>query len=586
MSAVHGELTADGRHIVLIATGAPWQVKRAAWQLRLLTPLIKASTPPGAVTLPASWQAVVQLAHTFSGNGHGSWRPGPRLTSWTAAELARRTVQQPDLTVTLPEGCVPRSYQVAGARMIAATGRVALFDDPGTGKTISTIVGLLERAQTDGVLPVIVVCPASVADPWAEAWRTWAPQWRTVVWRGIPARRKALAGTADIYITSYDTARMDVGELGKLHPGSVVADECHYLKSPHAARSVSVRKLAKQAGNVVALSGTPITHHPGDLWPTLEALVPVAWPSRERWTRRYCESVPGDYSEEILGLNAAAEPEFRAALLGHHRRVAKADVLTELPPKVYSVRTVELPAAYRRAYDQMERQMLAELPGGAELSVMSVLAQLTRLTQMASAAADLEITAEPDEYGEVTEHVSVRLKAPSWKADALLEVLAERPGEQVVAFAPSRQLIMVAGAAAEQAGYRVGYVAGGQAMTARTDTINTFQAGKLDLLAVTTGAGGTGLTFTAARTAVFLQRPWSLAEAVQAEDRLHRIGAERHESIEIVDIVAKNTIDSRVRAVLRGKAGQLADLVQDPRIVTGLLGGSQDPASPTEGGRG
>ena len=88
-----------------------------------------------------------------------------------------------------------------------------------------------------------------------------------------------------------------------------------------------------------------------------------------------------------------------------------------------------------------------------------------------------------------------------------------------------------------------------------------------------TGAGGVGLTLTAARTVVFLQRPWSLVEASQAEDRCHRIGSEQHDSIEIIDVVAADTIDSRVRAVLTAKAGQLADLLQDPRIVTQLLGG-------------
>ena len=41
----------------------------------------------------------------------------------------------------------------------------------------------------------------------------------------------------------------------------------------------------------------------------------------------------------------------------------------------------------------------------------------------------------------------------------------------------------------------------------------------------------------------------------------------------MIDIVARNTIDTRVRAVLRERAGQLADLVQDPRIVAELLGG-------------
>jgi len=73
----------------------------------------------------------------------------------------------------------------------------------------------------------------------------------------------------------------------------------------------------------------------------------------------------------------------------------------------------------------------------------------------------------------------------------------------------------------------------------------------------------------------FLQRPWSLVEALQAEDRCHRIGSEIHDSVEIIDIVATNTVDARVRTVLHEKAGQLADLLQDPRILAQLLGGSR-----------
>jgi SNF2 family DNA or RNA helicase len=171
-------------------------------------------------------------------------------------------------------------------------------------------------------------------------------------------------------------------------------------------------------------------------------------------------------------------------------------------------------------------------------------------------------------------HTKVHLKAPSWKVDALLEVMAERPGEPVVVFAPSKQLIMLAGVAAKKAGYRVGYIVGGQTPAERTGFVDSFQRGELDLICVTTGAGGVGLTLTAARTAVFLQRPYSLVEAMQSEDRLHRIGAERHESIEVCDIVARNTIDSRVRQILKERAGQLSDLVQDKRIVAELLGGA------------
>ena len=583
---VVGELTEDYKTIVLVGTGGPDELASAAKRLTLVTPLIKPTNPAGGLMLPATWAGAVQLAAEF-GDG---WRPGPRLSAWLSAETGRRLATPAGLSVAPPNGCVPRSYQVAAASMIGRVGGALLFDEPGTGKTVSTVLGLVERAAAGfPVVPVVIVAPNAVVDSWVEHVRTWAPGWRAIAWRGSPARRRRLVGTADVYVTSYGTASRDAGEsdvrqspLLALGPVSCVADECHKLKDQTTEQSRAVRRIARVArrngGVFVGLSGTPITHHPGDLWPTLVALEPDAWPSRERWVGRYCLVAPGDYSSTVLGLNRATEPEFRLAIQGQHRRVAKADVLSELPPKVYSVRMVDLPSAWREAYDAMEDEMLAELPDGGELSVMHVLSQLTRLLQLSCAAADVTVTTETVTDAETgltyqRPHTHVRLKAPSWKVDEFLEILAERPGKQIVAFAPSRQLIMLAGAAASRAGYRVGYIVGGQSAKERTATVEAFQAGSLDVCCVTTGAGGVGLTLTAAGTAVFLQRPWSLVEALQAEDRLHRIGSERHESIEIIDIVARDTIDSRVRAILRDRAEQLADVVQDPRIVAELLGG-------------
>jgi SNF2 family DNA or RNA helicase len=578
---VVGELTADGSTIILMSVGPVEQMAHFAKLLELVTPLVKETDPRGALQLPATWPAVVQLATALG----AAWRPGPALTAWIAEQVRRRTAAPAGLTVAPPPGLTPYSWQVEAAAMIREHGSALLFDEPGTGKTTSTILGLVERVAAGHVaLPALVVCPAAVIDSWVSHARDWAPRWRATAWRGTPAKRQQLAGTADIYVASYETARQDAGSTDRresplmaLDARTVVCDEIHRLKGQATNQSRAVRRLAAKASGFIGLSGTPITHHPGDLWPALQCLEPGAWPSRERWVQRYCLTVQGDYASTVLGLNEHTEPEFRTTVLGRHRRVAKADVLAELPPKVYSVRTVELPATWRKVYDQMESDMLAELPDGGELSVMGVLAQLTRLAQLASAAADVEVTTqivEVDGLPMEERHTSVRLKAPSWKVDALLEVMAERPGAPVVAFAPSRQLMTLAGAAATKAGHRVGYVMGGQTAKERTGYVEVFQRGELDLICVTTGAGGVGLTLTAARTAVFLQRPYSLVEALQSEDRLHRIGAERHESIEIIDIVARKTIDSRVRAILHERAGQLSDLVQDPRIVAELLGGA------------
>jgi SNF2 family DNA or RNA helicase len=327
--------------------------------------------------------------------------------------------------------------------------------------------------------------------------------------------------------------------------------------------------------NIIELSGTFITRDTGDAYVPLAAAWPLDSPNRKRFVKRYLETADTEYGEVVEGLARLAEPEFRTVLLGSMRRVSKADVLTQLPPKIYSVRYVDIPREWRKAYDGMEADMLAELPGSDdEIPAFDTLTRFGRLSQLACSAADVMVTEELDELtGLMKKHYEVTLKAPSWKAGVLLEILAERPGHPVAVFAPSRQLIEIAGEYCEKAGYRTGYVTGTTPRRERTAAIDGFQAGQLDVIAVTTGAGGTGITLTTAGTAVFLQRPW-LGESIQSEDRVHRWGSEIHEhGVEIIDIVARDTIDSRRRDLLKEHAGQLGAFVEDMRLVRGLLGG-------------
>lgn len=516
------------------------------------------------------------------------WHTMPRLTAHLAAEIARRSTVTPVETATAlrPDAPKPYDYQAYGAGVIAATGKGLIFDDAGTGKTLSAILGLLacrDRGLLPIAAPIIIVCPNSVIDSWVLAWQRWTTL-TAVAWRGPISKRRKLPGSADVFVVGYATAANDLDPhcaaghpLLDLRAQAMVIDECHWIKSPSAIRSQNVRKAAAKTPIVVALSGTPITHNALDLWPTLFATDAASWPSRERYLRRYLRTIPGDYNDTVVGLNHR-EPELRMALMGIYRSLRKADVLTQLPPKVYSVRTVEVPPKYRKAYDDMESDMLAELDNGQQLGVMSALAQLTRLIQLASAAADVEIEVldEIDEAtGKPKEAVHVHLKMPSWKVDALLDILAERADKQTLVFAPSAQLIRLATAECERAGYRCGTIIGGQTAAERSAAVDEFQDGKLSVMLATTQAGGVGLTLTAASTVVFLQRPWSYVEAAQAEDRAHRIGSEVHESIEIIDIVAANTIEGRIRSVLRDKAKSLAELLEDPRIYSEVLGGQK-----------
>ena len=590
---LYGEITPDGTRIILLGQGDAWSLKRAGEELSHITPL-RTREAGGMVSVPATWAAVTQLAFTFNGQGTDAcrWVPGPALTEWIMAEWTRRTAAPTPLQAEFPAGRVLRPYQAEAAARIANVRKFLLLDEPGVGKTISAVAGLAEiQARGGDIFPMIITVPSwDVADVWQREIAAWMPRWLTVLW-GSPKRDigKAL-DQAGILITTYATARIDAsdakGPLTALRPVTVIGDEVHAVKAAavvtgkgNSTVSAAYRRICAHAVNVIELSGTLITRDTGDAFTPLAAMDPLSYPDRKRFTSRFCRSSKKEYGEAIEGLDRLREPEFRFCLLGQMRRVAKADVLTQLPPKIHSVRRVELPAEWRKAYDAMEADMLADLPDGSgELPAFATITQMMFLARIASAAGDAEITEELDEAsGELKKHYHYNMKAPSWKADTLMEIMAERPGHPVACFAPYKPLVLIAGKQAEAAGLRVGYVTGigdGITRATRARAIEDFQAGKLDLIALTTGAGSTGITLTAAGTLVFLQRPWPLGESIQSEDRGHRIGSEIHaHGVEFIDIVAKDTVDSRIRERLVEKGGQLADFVRDPRVVRELLGG-------------
>lgn len=588
-SVLAGLLDTDGNVAasagVEFSSASPQLAADVAWLARSLGAVVTEADPqPASYRRDDGVKVRCLLKHRlhmrFPADGPNPFTLSRKADEWARQAIAVQRRNPPRLFDAIePAG----EADVCCIELNAASTHVYLTDTAlipthNCGKTVSTILGLQAWQREHELFPMVVVVPSwDVADVWTRHIADWAPGWPEPVMYGGTDRARHIRLKTKILVTTYATARLDAadakGPLVKLKAAAVVLDESHAVKNTDSQQSKAVTRIAAKADAIVALTGTPVTRDTGDIFPVLAAMDPRSYPSRGRFVKRYLATADDEYGETIEGLAPLAEPEFRTVLAGQYRRVSKADVAGELPPKIYSVRRIEIPPQWRTAYDGMAADMLAELPDGEELEVMSVLAQLTRLSQLASSACDVEVTEEPDELtGELRKHYHVTLKAPSWKADVLLEILAERPGQQVAVFAESRQLIVIAGLACEKAGYRCGYITGGMAKGARQRAIDGFQGRQLDVILCTSGAGGLGITLTAAGTAVFLQRSWSLDKAIQPEDRLHRIGQE-HEAVEIIDVVARDTIDQRVRTLLREKAGSLGQLVRDPRITRELLGG-------------
>ena len=605
--ALHGELTQDGQNIILMVPREvnDWDTLEIRVRLDKLTAL--AAFTGNTAVIPCTWANVVQIGHSFRPEHGIAWVPHERLRNWIAAESARRMADPPGLETSWPPWLSPRDYQVQDARALAAAGKFLVLHDPGLGKTALTIMGIEQRRRTGtGIFPMVILVPSwDVADVWVREIAQWLPDgaWgEPVIYSGTgrstgqDARgfRRVPGSVPAPLITTYATATRDAadanGPLARLEAKTVIVDEAHLVKNARAKRTEATERIAKHADTVIGLSGTFITRDMGDAAPMLKAMDHRSWPSKERFVSRFCQVRQTDYAQEITGLRPETEAEFRACLLGQMARRAKADVLESLPPKIYSVRHPDIPEKWMRAYRQMEADMLAAVPGSEEeMSAFDTLTQLTRLSQLASSAADVRTEAVLDKTtGEpVLDEITglpktrqvVTLKAPSWKAESLVEILNERRGQGTAAFMDSRQLAMIAGEECAKAGYRCGYVTGtggGITRGTRARDVGAFQDGALDVIICTSGAGSLGITLTRAGTVVFLQRSWEFDKFVQPEDRAQRLGAEKFsDHIEVIDIVSKGTVDERRRSTARGRAGQLGQFLGDPRIVRELLGGKR-----------
>jgi SNF2 family DNA or RNA helicase len=223
-------------------------------------------------------------------------------------------------------------------------------------------------------------------------------------------------------------------------------------------------------------------------------------------------------------------------------------VLPELPDKILSTRRIPLTPAQTKAYNQMVKNMMAELKSGI-LMATDPLTLLGRLRYVASAMP------------EVNEDLDViSLSTPSNKLNEVKDILEGGSG-QLVVYGESRKLMELLQEELWRS-YSVGMITGAVPVRVRQGYVDMFQRGELDIMLATTGAGAEGITLTAANRMVVVQESWSNVANKQAHDRIHRIGQDR--GTEIITLISEGTVDEAVHRATVEKEGQLQALVRDP----------------------
>lgn len=524
---------------------------------------------------------------------------GPKLHKWATGEK-----EWIDLALSWREALddpVQDSplypHQRAGVRFLDVAPYALIGDQMGCGKTPMLLAAIEEsiinpEITTASALPALVICPKSVMGQWEREAERWCPSATPyVVTGGAAGRRKLLEKAADdptaLVILNFEAVRLhsrlapygsvrltrcpDCGgadervtparchvhekELNALGFHTVVVDEAHRMKDPKSQQTRAC--WAVQHGPTVtrrwALTGTPIANDVGDLWSVMHGIAPLDYPTRSSYLDRYALLAWNRYAAlDIVGVRPDTREEFDRVLHPKFRRMLKEQVLSHLPPKVREVREAYMSPKQTKAYREMETELLADLEGEGYVLAPTNLTKALRLLQFSSS------------YVEVQEDGSIRLHEPSPKLDVLEEVLDELgPDRQVAVCAASRQLIELAAARLDRRGDAYRLLTGRVPHHERQPNLEAFQRGDAQVMLFTIAAGGVGVNMTAADTIVFLQRSWSMLENSQAEDRVHRVGSERHESVTVLDIVAPDTIEVRQLAKLSEKAERLEEIVHD-----------------------
>lgn len=415
-----------------------------------------------------------------------------------------------------------------------------LADDMGVGKT-AQVLALLETRremrERGEVGPSLAVVPKSLVFNWRQEAQRFTPALKVLEYTGLGRDMRRLQ-EHDLIVTTYGTLRRDVIELKNVRFDYVILDEAQAIKNAGSESAKAARLVV--ADHRLALSGTPVENHLGELWSLFEFLNPGMLGSASVF--RGAGGLMRNADEETRRVLARA---LRPFIL----RRTKRQVASELPPKTEQTLYCELEAGQRKLYDELRAHYRSSLLGriaknGMARSKMYVLEALLRLRQAACHPGLVD---------------PKRSDEPSAKLELLIPQIEEvvEEGHKVLVFSQFVSFLDIVRRRLDEDKVTYEYLDG--QTRDRQERVERFQNDPdCKLFLISLKAGGLGLNLTAADYVFLLDPWWNPAVEAQAIDRTHRIGQSRH--VFAYRLIAKDTVEEKVLALQNTKR-DLADAI-------------------------
>jgi len=392
---------------------------------------------------------------------------------------------------------------------------------------------------TDPPRPSLAIVPKSLVFNWKQEAARFTPGIRVLDHTGsLRVRDGEHLETYDLVLTTYGTLLRDAHYLKDIEFDYVILDEAQSIKNAATASAKAVRLL--RGRNRLALSGTPVENHLGELWSLFEFLNP---------------GMLGSASVFQLGAGDLRNPDVETrkllsrALRPFILRRTKEQVASDLPPKQEQFLYCELEAPQRRLYNELRdyyRKSLVQRveSDGMGKSKLHVLEALLRLRQAACHPGLID----RNRTGEASAKLDLVLPQ-------IEEVLEE--GHKILVFSQFTSFLAIVRERLDRGGIVYEYLDG--ETRDRSRPVERFQNDpSCRLFLVSLKAGGLGLNLTAAEYVYLLDPWWNPAVERQAVDRTHRIGQTR--PVFAYRVIARDTVEEKVLELQRTKQ-DLADAI-------------------------
>ena len=395
-----------------------------------------------------------------------------------------------------------------------------------------------------GSSPTLLILPTSLLGNWKREIDRFAPgltlkivhrsMTDAATIRQIAENPKRELQGIDVVATTYGVARRE-SWLSDVDWRMIVLDEAQAIKNAGAAQTRAIKKIPGKIR--VALTGTPVENHPGDLWSLFD----------------FCQ--PG-----LLGTAA----EFK--------RFVKAKDAKELSQRLAALRQLVRPYVLRRM--KTDPRIISDLPQKTEMRVDCGLTR-TQATLYRAITTELDTALDSAEgiqrrgmmlaalmqLKQICNHPSLYLKQAEFQAkqsakfrelESICQTIIEKQ-EKMLVFTQFQSMCKPLSAFLSEIFGEPGLeLTGKTAPRKRQQLVKRFQDDDgPPFFVISLKAGGTGLNLTAASHVVHFDRWWNPAVEDQATDRAFRIGQKRN--VIVHKFVCRGTLEERIDDLIQSK---------------------------------